>query len=246
MYVDTSVDSLERLHARWMKLLYRLPSVNLSELVPNQPIRVQPILDDVSLPVPSNDCDHDDLLPFASIVQLARPRIVVEFGTGFGNLTANVCHLCPDASVYTVNATPEQQTGMLTTFRIAKDEIGRVYRKRGFEGRVTQIYANTLDVDMGAHLERETVDLGIIDACHDTGYVLNDFHKLAPFVRGGGTVLLHDTHPSLKGHLVSSYRACMLLRKQGFDVRHIQGTWWGIWQRESDSSPLSEAPQSPP
>jgi hypothetical protein len=42
-------------------------------------------------------------------------------------------------------------------------------------------------------------------------------------------ILFHDTHPSLRLHLRGSYLACADLRRRGFDVRHVAGTWWAIW-----------------
>jgi hypothetical protein len=98
---------------------------------------------------------------------------------------------------------------------------------------VNQILANTLSIDLSAVLSNTAVDLAIIDACHDTEYVLSDFLKVAPYMRPGGVVLLHDTHPSMHGHLLGSYRACMQLRRKGFDLRYLAGTWWGVWQKEA-------------
>jgi len=131
--------------------------------------------------------------------------------------------------VYTVNALGEEQTGAYVTYVLDRADIGRVYRRYGFADRVVQIYSNTLTVELGRYLARDSVDLAIIDACHDTEYVINDFHKTAPLVRAGGVILLHDTHPSMRAHLGSSYIACMKLRRRGFDIRHLTGTWWAVW-----------------
>ncbi len=155
---------------------------------------------------------------------------MLELGTAHGNTTANICRQCPGATVYTVNALPEQISGDIITFALTKDEIGRAFRRHGFGDRVTQIYANTLHLDLSPYLQPRTVDFAIVDACHDTPFVVNDFHKVEPYMKPGGLVLLHDTHPSMEEHLVGSYRACMLLRKQGYDIRHLEGTWWGVWQ----------------
>ena len=35
-------------------------------------------------------------------------------------------------------------------------------------------------------------------------------------------------------HLWGSYRACMVLRRRGFDIRHIKNTWWGVWVNQAD------------
>ncbi len=121
----------------------------------------------------------------------------------------------------------------MTTYELDREEIGRVYRKFGFTDRVTQIFENTLTLDLSSYFAKPCIDLAIIDACHDTSYVLSDFKKIAPFVTLGGIVLLHDTHPSMRGHLSGSYIACMKLRQQGWNVKHIRGTWWGIWIKDA-------------
>jgi hypothetical protein len=33
----------------------------------------------------------------------------------------------------------------------------------------------------------------------------------------------------MRAHLGGSYIACMKLRRQGFDIRHLTGTWWAVW-----------------
>ncbi|HMO34619.1 MAG TPA: class I SAM-dependent methyltransferase, partial [Gemmatales bacterium] len=150
-------------------------------------------------------------------------------GTAHGNTTANICKQSPSAMVYSVNALPEQISGEIITFALTRNEIGRVYRQLGYSHRVQQIYANTLDLNLADYLQPATVDFAIVDACHDTPFVINDFCKLVPFMRTGGIILLHDTHPSMEEHLLGSYRACMYLRQKGYDIRHIQNTWWGYW-----------------
>jgi predicted O-methyltransferase YrrM len=163
------------------------------------------------------------------IARFLQPEIILELGTAHGNTVANLCRQCPRAHVFTVNAPAAEQTGKLTTYSLTIDEIGRVYRSHGYTDRVTQIFANTLDLDLSSYLSKQSVNLVVIDACHDTDYVINDFSKVSPYVKSNGIVLFHDTHPSMDDHLIGSYRACMQLRKRGLDIRHIEGTWWGMW-----------------
>lgn len=186
------------------------------------------IWDDICLPPYYGPADHDDVTPLFDLVRTVNPSIVIEFGTAQGNITANICRLT-GARVITVNAPPEVMSGQATTFTLGREYIGRVYRKYGFAERVCQIYANTLDVDLAEYAAPLSADLGIIDACHDYEYVLSDFLKIVPYIRQGGIVLLHDTHPDLGPPRDGSYKACRQLRREGFDIRHIRGTWWGIW-----------------
>jgi len=221
-----------------------LPEVVLADIVDAETPLEPLILDDVCMPPYAGPTDHDDLLPLLKIAKALQPRLVVELGTAHGNSVANICRQCPDARIITVNAPVEDQSGDTVTFELTRGEIGRVYRQHGFEERVTQLFENTLDLDLSGQLGVDQTDLAIVDACHDTEYVLNDFFKVMPFTRPGGLVLFHDTHPSARAmltrdvdssdsHLIGSFFACLKLRRRGFDVRHLKDTWWGVWRKPS-------------
>ena len=224
------VEQLRNLPAQFTQVVYGLPSIALNTLVPEQVTPEEPVLDGLCLPNHHEGPGHNDLVPLLKILKYKQPAVVLELGTAHGNTTANICRQCPAAKVYTVNALPEQISGDIITFALTRDEIGSVYRKNGYSSRVQQVYANTLELDLSSYLKKKSVDLAIVDACHDTPFVLNDFLKVAPYMKPGGMVLLHDTHPSMEEHLLGSYRACMYLRKKGYDIRHLQDTWWGVWQ----------------
>jgi predicted O-methyltransferase YrrM len=227
-----------------MKLIARLPEVELDAIVPNEVPVMPPILDDICLPPYFGPTDHDDLLPLLQIVRSRRPHTVLELGTAHGNTVANICRQCPEATVYTVNALAEQQTGEYITYALTPEQIGRVYHAHGFTHQVVQIFQNTLHLDVARELEGRAVDLAIIDACHDPDYVINDFCKVQPFVSPGGLILLHDTHPSMHKHLQRSYLACMRLRRQGYDIRHLRNTWWAVWTPSAKRG--SESPRAVP
>jgi predicted O-methyltransferase YrrM len=224
---------MQRARVRLMKLRFALPSVSLASLAGDKHAATQPIMDDICLP-PFVAARCDDFEALMRVVAVRCPRLVLELGTAHGNTVANICHACPEARVVTVNALAEQMSGEVTTFALSKDEIGRVYRRYGFSDRVVQVWTNTLQLDLSPYLTESSVDLAIVDACHDCEYVINDFLKVVPYMRPGGMVLLHDTHPALSRHLWASYKACMILRRRGFDIRHIQDTWWGVWVNQAD------------
>jgi predicted O-methyltransferase YrrM len=217
---------------RLVRTFRPLPTILLDQIAPGPVDIVEPILERICLPPYLGATDHDDFSALMRIARAQRPRVIFEFGTAHGNSAANLCRQCPDARVYTVNAPAELQTGASITFELSASEIGRVYRDHGYGGRVTQILQNSLDLNLGDILPGPVVDLAIIDACHDFEYVINDFNKIHPFVSPAGIVLFHDTHPSMTKHLEGSYLACVSLRAHGIDVRHIDGTWWGIWKRD--------------
>lgn len=215
--------------ARLLSSLCALP-VNGLESLTNPQVSVKPpIMDDIALPPYFGNDDHDDYTPLMKLAQGRQPKIILELGTAHGNTVANLCRHCPGAKIYTVNAPADEMTGDVITFSLGSEEIGRVYRAHGYGERVTQIFQNTLELDLTRWLPAGSVDLAIIDACHDVRYVLNDFRKVRPYMATGGLVLFHDTHPSLAKHTVSSYLATLLLRLRGYDVRHIRDTWWGFW-----------------
>jgi predicted O-methyltransferase YrrM len=221
-------------HRAWLRTLrlaYDLPEIELGSEGLIAPSIPEPILDGICLPPFHGPNDHDDYTPLMNIVIAAQPRIIVELGTAHGNTVANICRACDNAHVFTVNAKVEEQTGNVVSFCLTQREIGYVYRSYGFASRVTQILCNTLSLDLSKHTSYGTVDLAIIDACHDRDYVLNDFFKVKDFLHPGGICLFHDTHPSMIDHLEGSYRACMRLRKLRFDVRRIRNSWWGFWRK---------------
>jgi predicted O-methyltransferase YrrM len=218
-----------RISRKWLEWSTPLPSVELKSLVDTADTEEPAIMDDICLPPYRGPRDHDDFTPLIRIAKFLSPTLVVELGTAHGNTVANICRACPNTKVITVNAPAAAQTGAMVTFQLTHAEIGRVYHAHGLSSRVNQIFSNTLDLDLSKIIQRESVDLAIVDACHDTEYVINDFLKVQPYIRKGGAVLLHDTHPSMEGHLMGSYVGCMQLRRGGLDIRHIQNSWWGIW-----------------
>lgn len=225
---------------RWLAFwnCFQLPNIHLDELAPNA-LSVEPLITDkLCLPPYEGPADHNDAAPLLTLVREVNPRIVLELGTGYGATVANICAIS-DAQVYTVNALPQQITGRLTTYVLPKEEIGRVYRKHGFSERVVQIYQNTKEWDPTNHLALQSIDLAIIDACHDADFVVNDFLRILPVLHERSIVLLHDVHPSMQAHLRDGYIACMYLRKLGFDINHLEGTWWGIWRAKHARSKLN-------
>ena len=224
---------LHRAHRKLTRYSAKLPTVKLEALAPGEVSIDAPILEDICLPPYLGPKDHDDYAPLMRIVKSRQPDVVLELGTAHGNSAANICKHAPRARVYTVNAPVEEQTGVVTTYDLTREEIGRVYRAHGFADRVVQIFENTLNLDLSRHLAGPVIDLAVIDACHDFEYVINDFTKVRPFVKPGGVVLFHDTAASpTPSHLDGSYRACLALREQGYDIRRIEGTWWGVWVNE--------------
>ena len=222
---------------KWSVLsqVYALPQIDLDNVATAPKTELgEPILDDVCMPPFADGLLHDDLGAVLRVAKSLNATLICEIGTAYGNLTANLLRACPEAKIVTVNAPLELQSGTVVTYELTRAEIGRIYRKYGYEGQVVQLLVNSLHLDLQSHISPKSLDLAIIDGCHDRGFVLNDFMKLWPFVRPGGVILLHDTNPSQEGHLAGSYRACLTLRRKHFDVKWIANTWWAYWQRSPD------------
>jgi predicted O-methyltransferase YrrM len=226
--------------ARWFRFWNdnQLPQISLGELVSHVGVVEPPILDKLCLPPYEGPTDHDDAGPLFTLVRAFDPKVVLELGTAAGATVANICALS-QAQVYSVNALPEQISGNNVTYVLEKDEIGHVYRDHGFGERVFQIYENTKYMSFTDYLPLRSVDFAIIDACHDTDYVVSDFLKILPVLKNDAVVLFHDVHPNMKAHLRSSYIACMYLRKLGYDIRHLADTWWAIWQANEGKLEIS-------
>lgn len=212
--------------------LFQLPPISIDNIAPPIKDTIHHVITDhINLPsIYRPQFQHDDLTPLLRIVNQLKPNKVLELGTGYGNTTANVCSIS-NAHIFTINALPEQLSGNIITYSLKKEDIGIVYRKYGYTERVTQLFENTLNFNHTKYPEISRIDFAIIDACHDMKYVINDFIKILPVLNEKATVLLHDTHPSMQNHLGASYKACMYLRSKGFNIKHIENTWWGIWQK---------------
>ena len=111
------------------------------------------------------------------VLEAVRPKLVIELGTAHGNTTANICSRFSCVRVVTVDAPKSVLSGSIVTFSLDKSEIGRVYHHHGFTGRVDQVFQNTLRLNLDEYVDSESADVAIVDACHDTDYVLNDFER---------------------------------------------------------------------
>jgi len=206
----------------------KLPEVSLEELGIECQIFSPIVSEEICLPPYRGDEKIDDYSVLFSVLNSKKPSVVLELGTGFGNTVANICSQL-DSRVFTVNALPDQISGRVTTYSLTSDEIGSVYKTHGFSQRVTQVYEDTKKMNLKKIIPEKSIDFAIVDACHDSDYVLNDFQKLMPFMAKGSIVMLHDTHPSMEKHYIDSYIACMYLRKLGFNIKYIKTSSWAIW-----------------
>jgi len=225
---------LKKIPVFYYDLFYEMPTIQQSDIInPENIIKTEEmILEDCYLSPYRGKDEHDDFTFIHSLVNQNRPKIIVELGTALGNTTANICKQLPESKVYTVCALPDQISGDHITDAFTKEQIGRVYREYGYEEQVTQIYTDTIDMDLSENnIKKESVDFAIIDACHDENYVYNDFYKVLPYVKKGGILLFHDTHTKIERHFWTSYLACLRIIKDGYKIKHVKGTWYGYLKK---------------
>jgi len=207
---------------------YQLPEIHLSDLGVIANDYEPTIIENICMPPYVGDSQLNDYSVLFSLFDHIKPKIIVEFGTAHGNTVANICSH-HNSEVYTVNALPDQIDGRVTTYTLTKNEIGYIYRKFGHTNKVNQIFENTKNINLSLYLNGKSVDFAIIDACHDSDFVLNDFSKIMPFMGDNSIVILHDTHPSMSKHYIDSYIGCMYLRRLGFQIYYISGSSWAVW-----------------
>lgn len=200
-----------------------LPIINIEKIAPPLKEKISPI------PDKSYQEARDTNALFRILIHL-NPKVVFEFGTAYGNTTANICDRCKNATVFTINAFSKQITPQMHTMKIEDSEIGEVYRKCQYQDRVFQILNDSYVINLLDYFNKPEIDLCIIDGCHETRYVMSDFLNVFPFVSKKGIILFHDTSPALPDK--RSYNACVNLREFGFDIRYLSGTTWGIWKND--------------
>ena len=218
-----------------------LPEVKSSEFV-HESKSFEPIMEEICMPPYYGPNDKNDFYFLVSLAKQNNVKKVFEYGTAAGNTVANLCKFT-DAKVTTLNAVEGDTTGKYRTYDFDENSIGQIYRKYGYSDRVTQVFSDSLEF-VPETIADEGYDLVIIDACHDFEYVLSDFLSIFQLVNKNGYVLFHDCDPSMVGHLEGPWRACTHLRHAGFNIRHVENTWWGIWSpsvqgREIDPGYLS-------
>ncbi len=122
----------------------------------------------------------------------ARPRRVLEVGTAFGHMTANLAEWSPeDALVYTLGTVADAQApsgpqGVETTDRAS---FGRLAGHFGSAEKVLFVTADSLEYDFARLGE---LDFVFIDGAHDLAHVLSDTRNAYRALRPGGWLVWHD------------------------------------------------------
>lgn len=180
-----------------------------------------------------------DLPMMLQVAQYLRPSHILEIGTAYGNSAYNLACFCPEAKIVTVNPDAQETRGRNITFRLEREEIGRVFRSHPDESaNITQVYSDSklLTKKMTG---LKSAELVIIDGCHDFDYVISDFaFALRMLPSTNSVILLHD---ALRyGVAPEVHDAILHLREKGHDIRLIEGTSWAMYTGDFMASPWDE------
>ena len=154
----------------------------------------------------------------------ANPRRVLEIGTAFGHMTANLCRWSgEDALVFTIDlvrgvsrTTPgavEQEVEVP-----AHSDWGRFANHFGTAHKALFIMADTMRYDFG---RIAPIEFAFIDGAHDLEHVLNDSRKVYEALTPGGWLVWHDFNSP-----VPQVKVREAIENTGFvePVVHVEGT----------------------
>jgi cephalosporin hydroxylase len=140
---------------------------------------------------------RSELLEFASIVQEARPKALLEIGTCYGGTLFVLCQLAdPKALVISLDLPGGSYGGGYGSYRVP------VLNRMKQQGQQLQLLRTDSHSPETAHriagiLGTTPLDLLFIDGDHSYQGVKQDFEMYSPFVKTGGIVAFHDIakHP---------------------------------------------------
>jgi predicted O-methyltransferase YrrM len=154
----------------------------------------------VDVPLTQFRMQTDDAIILKQIYRAFRPKRHLEFGTweGFG---ARLCAENCDADIWTFNLPDgERDEGGLPVYQDARgvsdagEFVGKLYREAGYEGRVTQILADSRNYSWD-QFRCGYFDTVLIDGGHTEDCVASDSGVALKLTRAGGLVIWHDFCP---------------------------------------------------
>jgi GT2 family glycosyltransferase len=163
-------------------------------------------------------------IPFAMlVVDLLRPKTIVELGTHAGDSYCAFCQAAKelrlDLRCYAVDTWHgDEQSGLygpevLADLRSHHDQL---------YGGFSTLIQSTFD-DALAHFEDGTIDLLHIDGCHAYDTVKHDFESWLPKVSLCGMVLFHDTNEEQPGYGVKQLWGELKSMHPTFEFLHGHG-----------------------
>jgi predicted nucleic acid-binding Zn-ribbon protein len=132
-------------------------------------------------------------LPFANdLIAAARPKLLVELGTHYGESYFGFCQAITENNVaclaYAVDTWVGEPHAGYYDERVFSD-VNR-YNEANYSS-FSQLLRTTFD-EANAQFADDSIDILHIDGLHTYDAVSHDFHSWLPKVRPGGIILLHD------------------------------------------------------
>jgi predicted O-methyltransferase YrrM len=156
-----------------------------------------------------------------AIVMVHAPQRIFEIGTYDGSTTRRLALAAPNARVFTLDLPIDlAQSATVADERdhVAAGRIGDEFRGRPEEARITQLHGDSTTFDFTPY--RGSIDLVLVDACHEYEYVRSDSRTALELVRPGGLVIWHDYMSGWPGVV----RAVDDLLRHGVPVRQLAAT----------------------
>jgi len=202
--------------------------------------KLEPVLDDDSIYEFESIEDINlrrvrDAECIGTIVRNTSPSVCLDIGTAEGRSAALMAVNAPKSRVITVNIPPEEihsgEGGVLTTVAFEREKIGSYYRKRNLTN-VEQILANTASWEPNIG----TIDVALVDGCHDTDFVYHDSRKVLKCMKPGSFLLWHDFNFDLVDKKAWIREVCLGVEKligaglvKG-PILHVRNSWLGIYK----------------
>jgi predicted O-methyltransferase YrrM len=202
--------------------------------------KLEPVLDDPTIHEFESIEDINlrrvrDAECIGTIVRNTSPSVCLDIGTAEGHSAALMAVNAPQARVFTVNIPPEEihsgEGGVLTTVAFEREKIGSYYRERNL-ANVEQILANTARWEPNVG----TIDVALVDGCHDTDFVYNDSLKVLKHMKPGSFLLWHDFNLDMAVKRDWIREVCLGIEKligAGLvrePIFHVRNSWLGIYR----------------
>ena len=154
----------------------------------------------------------------------ARPRAVLEIGTGRGGTLFLLASTATDDALFVSIDLPEGAFG--GGYRVRRGKLYRAFARRG--QRIALLRRDSHDLETVRLVRRllagRPVDLLFIDGDHTYEGVRRDYASYSPLVRPGGLVAIHDIVPGNHEDVGGVPRFWQEL-KETADVEELVGNW---------------------
>lgn len=160
-----------------------------------------------------------ELVCLAYLIQVLKPKSVLEIGTFRGRTTALFAANGEEQiHIWTMDLPPDRCSHI----------VGEFYAPSVHSKKITQLYGNTLTYNFDTYTK--SMDFVWIDACHDYKYVVNDTEIAINCTKPGGWIAWHDYRHTSNWSGVTRHVRDLANDRRLTNIRHILGTSIAIAQ----------------